>query len=183
MGGEGVRFTGRDLIALYEVSVAQASAQNRVVGRELDRPLGDEGSATLGDTIPGNSPDGEEEARKQELNERLAEQDLERIVAVVSAEQRVPPGDHTDFDLPLRLDELGYFRVSVAAPHLENQSAVRIGFGAHHAHAAPPPSPGQCHPEHECDRRNHESDADQRTEALRDDVRIAVPGSYVGVCH
>lgn len=40
--------------------------------RELDRPLGADGSATLGDTIPGDSPDGEKEARKQELQERLA---------------------------------------------------------------------------------------------------------------
>lgn len=41
--------------------------------RELDRPLDAEGSVTLGDTIPGNSPDGEEEARKQELQERLTD--------------------------------------------------------------------------------------------------------------
>jgi len=40
---------------------------------ELDRPLGDEGSATLGDVIPGNSPEGEEEARKTELQERLSD--------------------------------------------------------------------------------------------------------------
>jgi len=40
--------------------------------RELDRPLEGGGTVTLGDTIPGNSPDGEEEARKQELQERLA---------------------------------------------------------------------------------------------------------------
>ncbi len=40
---------------------------------ELDRPLGEDGGATLGDTIPGNSPDGEEEARKQQLQERLGE--------------------------------------------------------------------------------------------------------------
>ncbi|MFH1530754.1 MAG: sigma-70 family RNA polymerase sigma factor [Pseudomonadota bacterium] len=40
--------------------------------RELDRPLEGDGTATLGDTIPGDSPDGEEEARGKELQERLA---------------------------------------------------------------------------------------------------------------
>ena len=41
--------------------------------RELDRPLEGGGTVTLGDTIPGNSPDGEEEARKQQLQERLSD--------------------------------------------------------------------------------------------------------------
>ncbi|MBM4371130.1 MAG: RNA polymerase sigma factor [Deltaproteobacteria bacterium] len=40
--------------------------------RELDRPLEPGGGTTLGDTLAGVSPEGEEEARTKQLEDRLA---------------------------------------------------------------------------------------------------------------